>query len=161
LTEFPSGRQGHDAADMGGLTGDALLSLPLRLHGIQLGHAVDVLLDRETFRAVGLDILCGDDVHRFLPLPTATVSDQEIAILSPLVLLEEDELAFYCSRAFALSSLRGRPVESKRSQLGKLRDVVVAGDGELLAVLVGRDGRIERVPFGPSVRFAPASRNAA
>ena len=70
---------------MGGLTGDVLLSLPLRLHGIQLGHPVDVLLDRETLRAVGLDVLCGDDVHRFLPLPTATVSDQEIAILSPLL----------------------------------------------------------------------------
>jgi hypothetical protein len=146
---------------MGGLTGDVLLSLPLRLHGIQLGHPVDVLLDRETLRAVGLDVLCGDDVHRFLPLPTATVSDQEIAILSPLVLLEEDELAFYRSRAFALSTLRGRPVESKRSQLGKLRDVHVGNDGTLLAVVVEANGKTERVPFGDTIRFTPASRNAA
>jgi hypothetical protein len=146
---------------MGGLTGDVLLSLPVRLHGIQLGHAVDVLLDRETLRAVGLDVLCGDDVHRFLPLPTATVSREEIAILSPLVLLEEDELAFYRSRAFALSSLRGRPVENKRSQLGKLRDVLVGNDGALLAVIVDANGNAQRVPFGESVRFTPASRNAA
>jgi hypothetical protein len=146
---------------MGGLTGDVLLSLPVRLHGIQLGHAVDVLLDRETLRAVGLDVLCGDDVHRFLPLPTAMVSDQEIAILSPLVLFEEDELAFYRSRGFALSSLRGRPVESKRSQLGKLRDVLVANDGTLLAVLVEASGKTERVPFADTIRFTPASRNAA
>jgi hypothetical protein len=146
---------------MGGLTGDLLLSLPVRLHGIQVGHAVDVLLDRETFRAVGLDVLCGDEVHRFLPLPTATVSGREIAILSPLVLLEEDELAFYRSRALALSSLRGRLVESKRAQLGKLRDILVGTDGSLLAVDVEANGKTERVPFGDSVRFAPASRSAA
>jgi hypothetical protein len=161
LTEFPSGPPGHDGAEMGGLTGDELLSLPVRLHGIQLGHAVDLLLDRETLRAVGLDVLCGDDVHRFLPLPTATVSRQEIAILSPLVLLEEDELAFYRSRAFTLGSLRGRPVESKRNTMGKLEDVVVASDGRLLALLVERSGRTERIPFGASVRLAPASRTAA
>ena len=161
MTGFPSGREGHDGAHMGGLTGDVLLSLPVRLHGIQVGHAVDVLLDRETFRVVGLDVLCGDEVHRFLPLPTATVTGDEIAILSPLVLFEEDELAFYRSRAFALSSLRGRPVMSKRAQLGKLKDILVRKDGALLAVEVEANGKTERVPFGDSVRFAPASRTAA
>jgi hypothetical protein len=146
---------------MGGLTGDVLLSLPVRLHGIQVGHAVDVLLDRETFRVVGLDVLCGDEVHRFLPLPTATVTGDDLVILSPLVLLEEDELAFYRSRAFALSSLRGRTVMSKRAQLGKLKDILVRKDGALLAVEVEANGKTERVPFGDSVRFAPASRTAA
>ena len=91
------------------LTGAELLALPVRLHGIQLGRPVDLLLDRDTLRTVGLDVLCGDEVHRFLPLPTASVSDDEIAILSPLVLLEEDELHFYRSKTFALSALRGRP----------------------------------------------------
>ena len=60
------------------LTGAELLALPVRLHGIQLGRPVDLLLDRDTLRTVGLDVLCGDEVHRFLPLPTASVSDDEI-----------------------------------------------------------------------------------
>jgi hypothetical protein len=95
------------------LTGAELLALPVRLHGVQLGRPVDLLLDRNTLRTVGLDVLCGDEVHRFLPLPTASVSDDEIAILSPLVLLEQDQLDFYRSKTFALSTLRGRPVEPK------------------------------------------------
>ena len=96
-----------------GVSGAELLALPVRLHGIQLGRPVDLLLDRDTLRAVGLDVLCGDEVHRFLPLPTASVSDDEIAILSPLVLLEEDELHFYRSKTFALSALRGRPCSAR------------------------------------------------
>ena len=107
------------------LTGAELLALPVRLHGVQLGRPVDLLLDRNTLRTVGLDVLCGDEVHRFLPLPTASVSDDEIAILSPLVLLEEDQLHFYRSKTFALSALRGRPVERKGRDLGALGDVVV------------------------------------
>lgn len=118
------------------LTGAELLALPVRLHGIQLGRPVDLLLDRETLRTVGLDVLCGDEVHRFLPLPTASVGDEEIAILSPLVLLEEDELDFYRSKTFALSAQRGRPVQRKARDLGALEDVVVDSGGGLVAVLV-------------------------
>ena len=59
---------------MSELSGDAILSLPVRLHGIELGRPVDLLLDRESLRVVGLDVLCGDEVHRFLPLPTAVVA---------------------------------------------------------------------------------------
>ena len=92
-------------------TGDELLALPVRLHGIQLGRPVDLLLDRDAQRIVGLDVLCGDEVHRFLPLPTAAVGRGEIRILSPLVLLEQRELDFYRSRTLALSRLRDRVVE--------------------------------------------------
>ena len=53
---------------MGFVAADELLRLPVRLHGIQLGRPVDVLLDAEAWRVVGLDVLCGDEVHRFLPL---------------------------------------------------------------------------------------------
>jgi hypothetical protein len=45
------------------LSGDALLALPVRLHGIQLGRPVDLLLDREAVRVVGLDVRCGDEEH--------------------------------------------------------------------------------------------------
>src|SRR5438067_10853054 len=101
---------------------DELLALPVRLHGIQLGRPVDLLLDRETPRALGLDLLCGDDVHRFLPLATATIAAEEVTIASPLVLLEEDELAFYRDRALALASVRGRIVERRGRPVGTLKD---------------------------------------
>jgi hypothetical protein len=138
-------------------TGDELLALPVRLHGIQLGRPVDLLLDRDAQRAVGLDVLCGDEVHRFLPLPTAAVGRGEIRILSPLVLLEQRELDFYRSRTLALSRLRGGVVERNGRQLGQLRDVVVADDGRLTAAIVDED----RIPFDVGLRIAPRRRSAA
>ena len=141
--------------------GDELLALPVRLHGIQMGHPVDVLLDRDGLRAIGLDLLCGDEVHRFLPLPTATVREAEIAIMSPLVLLEEDAAGFYRSRAFTLSSLRGRPVRHKRVAAGTLSDIVVGGRGELLAMIVQSEGTRRRIPFDDTIQLAPKSRSAA
>ena len=138
-------------------TGDELLALPVRLHGIQLGRPVDLLLDRDARRAVGLDVFCGDEAHRFLPLPTAAVRREEIRILSPLVLLEQHELDFYRSRTVALSRLRGRAVELNGRQLGPLRDVVVAEDGRVIAAIVDE----KPIPFGDGLRFAPRRRSAA
>jgi len=140
------------------LSGDGLLALPVRLHEIELGRPVDVLLDRAALRAVGLDVFCGDDVHRFLPLPTASIGPDALTIHSPLVLLEEDELDFYRSRAFALSSLRGRPVTHNRLDVGKLRDVVLARDGQLIAVVLETG---ERIAFDDALAFAPEKRSAA
>ena len=142
---------------MSELTGAELLALPVRLHGVQLGRPVDLLLDRNTLRTVGLDVLCGDEVHRFLPLPTASVSDDEIAILSPLVLLEQDQLHFYRSKTFALSTLRGRTVERKGRDLGALGDVVVDPMGELVAVVVAG----KRIASDGELRFAANRRSAA
>jgi hypothetical protein len=138
-------------------TGAQLLALPVRLHGIQLGRPVDLLLDPDARRVVGLDLLCGDEVHRFLPLPTAAVNEDEIGILSPFVLLEQHELDFYRSRTLALSRLRGRPVEQKGRPLGSLHDVVLAPDGQLVAAIVGS----ARIPFDDALRFAPERRSAA
>lgn len=138
-------------------TGDELLRLPVRLHGIQVGRPVDLLLDPEAQRAVGLDLLCGDEVHRFLPMPTAAVGREEIRILSPFVLLEQHELDFYRSRTLALGGLRGRPVERKGRNLGALQDVVVAADGQLVAAIVAG----KRIPFDAALRFAPKRRSAA
>jgi uncharacterized protein YrrD len=140
------------------LSGDTVLSLPVRLHGIELGRPVDVLLDRTGLRVVGFDVLCGDEVHRFLPLPTAAVGDDALTIHSPLVLLEEDELRFYRARAFALKSLRGKPITRKQRNLGMLRDVVFALDGELVAVLLESG---ERVQYDAALGLAPERRTAA
>jgi hypothetical protein len=151
-------RSGHHGGDVKELSGDAILSLPLRLHRIELGRPVDVLLDRESLRVVGLDVLCGDGVHRFLPLPTAAVGDDGLAIHSPLVLLEEDELGFYRARAFTLRALRGKPVMRKEQSIGVLRDIVFARDGRLLAVLLESG---ERIPFDGALGLAPERRTAA
>jgi uncharacterized protein YrrD len=145
------------AAGMRERTGDELLGLPVRLHGLQVGRPVDLLLDPEAHRAVGLDLLCGDEVHRFLPLQTAAIGDEEIRILSPFVLLEQRELEFYRSRALALGRLRGRPVERHGRKVGLLQDVVVAEGGQLVAAIVDN----ERVPFDATLRFAPQRRSAA
>jgi hypothetical protein len=153
-----TGRSGHHGAGMKELSGDGALALPVRLHRIELGRPVDLLLDRDGLRAVGLDVLCGDEVHRFLPLPTAVVSRDALTIHSSLVLLEEDELDFYRSRAFALSSLRGRPVTRKGKVVGTLRDVVFGLDGELVAVLLENG---ERIRFDDTLGFAPQRRSAA
>jgi uncharacterized protein YrrD len=149
---------GHDCGDVKELSGDAILSLPLRLHGIELGRPVDVLLDRESLRVIGLDVLCGDEVHRFLPLPTAAVGDDALMIHSPLVLLEEDELGFYRARAFSLKTLRSQPVTREQRSIGTLRDVVFRRDGRLLAVLLESGGR---VPYETSLGLAPERRTAA
>jgi hypothetical protein len=143
------------------VSGDELLRLPVRLHGLHLGQAVDVLLDRERLKAVGLDVRCRDDVHRFLPLPTAAIDAEEIAIDSPLVLLEEDQLEFYRARARALSGLRGRPVRRGGREAGMLRDVILAPDGELRALVVEANERLERIPYDETVTLAPERRSAA
>jgi hypothetical protein len=140
------------------LSGDVILSLPLRLHGIELGRPVDLLLDRESLRVVGLDVLCGDEVHRFLPLPTAAIEEDGLTIHSPLVLLEEDELGFYRARTSSLKALRGRPVTRKGRSTGKLRDVVFARDGELLAMLLESG---ERMAYDRTLGIAPVRRTAA
>ena len=140
------------------LSGDSILSLPLRLHGIELGRPADLLLDRETLRVVGLDVLCGDEVHRFLPLPTAAIADDGLTIHSPLVLLEEDELSFYRARAFTLTSLRGKPVTRKQRSVGTLRDVAFAPDGKLLGVVLESG---ESIPYDGTLGLAPERRTAA
>jgi hypothetical protein len=140
------------------LSGDALLALPVRLHGVHLGRPVDLLLDRNGERLVGIDVLCGDETHRFLPLPTAAVGDDAIAIHSPLVLLEEDELDFYHARTFRLSALRGRAVQRDGRDVGKLHDIVLRRDGQLVAAILD-SGR--RLPFDGTLAFAPERRSAA
>jgi hypothetical protein len=136
---------------MRNVSGDEVLAMPVLLHGLSLGRPADLLLDRETLRVVGLDVLCGDEVHRFLPLPTAAIGDDGLTIHSPLVLLEADELDFYRARAFALSSLRGRAVTRNAKEVGRLRDVVFGVDGQVRS-LVFESG--ERIPFDDTLALA-------
>ena len=115
---------------MRGLSADSLLRLPVRVRGIQLGRPVDLILDAQGERAIGLDVLCGDDTHRFLPLAAAEVRDDHLAVASALTLLAGAELDFYRGRGSTLRQLRGRD---------GARDVAF-----------GQDWRIEDIPAGES-----------
>ena len=151
----------HRSGHHGGvreLSGNEILALSLRLHGIELGRPADVLLDRETLRVVGLDVLCGDQEHRFLALPTAAVGDDGLMIHSPLVLLEEDELGFYRARAFSLQALRGKPVMRKQTNVGTLGDIVFRRDGTLVALELESG---DRIPYDAALGVATARRTAA
>jgi len=136
-----------------------LRSLPIRLHGIELGRAVDLIVELETMRVLGLDVRCRDDTHRFLPLAAARVGEAEIAIGSALLLL--DELPFYRARGRSLQALRGTAVETGGGAAGALKDVLVGGDGAIEQVVVEGPTGERRVPVDAAARIrerrAPAA----
>jgi hypothetical protein len=123
-----------------GLTGEELLRRPVRLRGIQLGHPVDVLLHPREPHALGLDVLCGDERHRFLPVSAAKVRGDQVEVTSPLVLLDLRDDSFYRLRTRSLSALRGTRVGDG----GELEDVVL-GPGWRIVELVLEGG--DRVPL--------------
>jgi uncharacterized protein YrrD len=88
------------------MRGVELLNRRVLTGGIELGRVVDVILDKTGDREIGLDVRCRDGVHRFLPLATADLGEEDVVIESPLVLLEKDQLDFYRTRGYALRSSR-------------------------------------------------------
>jgi hypothetical protein len=137
---------------MRGHSGNKLLRLPVRVHGIQLGRPVDVILDGEPRpRAVGFDVLCGDEGRRFLPLAAARIEDDQIGVESTLMLLEGSELRYYRDRGRTLAAIRGSAVARGGAAVGTLRDLVVAADGTIEAVVVGDNGHERRFEFGADV----------
>jgi len=123
-----------------GHTGDELLRLPVRLRGIQLGRAVDVLLHPTRPQALGVDVLCGDETHRFLPFSAASLGDEALEVESPFVLLDLPPDSFYRVEARPLSRLRRRPLSD-----GSLLQDVVLGPEWAIEALVLDGGR--RVPL--------------
>ncbi|HZC74505.1 MAG TPA: hypothetical protein VE220_00905 [Gaiellaceae bacterium] len=127
-----------------------LLLLPVQLHGIRLGRPVDVLLDVEAWRALGFVVLCGDESERFLVFAAADPQEDEVAVPSALLLLED--VAFYRERSRSLRTLLGGAVSNGRQGLGELRDLLVVPDGSVTALLVERDGAIRELePAGTTV----------
>jgi sporulation protein YlmC with PRC-barrel domain len=88
------------------MRGVELLNKRVVTGGIELGRVVDVILDENTDREIGLDVRCKDGVNRFLPIATADVGEEDVVVETPLVLLEADQLAFYRTRGRALRSSR-------------------------------------------------------
>jgi hypothetical protein len=129
---------GKKGAAMGALSAGQALHLPLRLHGVRLGHPVDLLLDAAEWRVLGFDVLCGDEGRRFLPFSTARIAEEQISVDSALMLLED--IDHYRARSRSLRSMLGEPVTRGRLPLGVLRDVEVAADGTIETLTVELDG---------------------
>ena len=137
---------------MGSMSSGDVLALPVRMHGIGLGRSVDLILDVDVRRVLGFEVRCGDDTHRFLPLAVAHVRDAEIAVASPLTLL--DELAFYRARGHRLGALRGARIAAAGGEAGTLRDVVFEDDGAIRELVVATPAGERRIPPGADVRVA-------
>jgi hypothetical protein len=116
---------------MGPRSATELLQLPVQLHGIRLGRPVDLLLDLAEWRALGFVVLCGDGSSRFLVFAAVDLRDDAIDVRSALMLFEDVE--FYRDRSRSLRDLLG----------GELRDLLLAPDGHVEALVVERES--ERV----------------
>jgi hypothetical protein len=128
-----------------------VLALPVRMHGIGLGRSVELIVDVDVRRVLGFEVRCGDDVHRFLPLAAARVRAGELAVASPLTLL--DELAFYRARGHGLDALRGARVAATGGEVGTLRDVVFEDGGTIRELVVATPDGEQRVSPGADVRI--------
>ena len=147
---FSASVPGHNQAAVDSFSADALLGLPVRLHGIELGRTIDVVVDPAA-RVLGLEVICRDDCRRFLPLAAAEIAEAELRVDSPLTLMETGDSAFYRKRSSTLNALRGNVVFRRGRSLGALRDFLVAPSGELIALLVDDGNGPQRVPFDTSV----------
>ena len=135
---------------MGSMASGDVLALPVRMHGIGLGRSVELIVDVDVRRVLGFEVRCGDDTHRFLPLAAAHVSAGEIAIASPLTLL--DELAFYRARGHGLGALRGARVANAGGEVGMLRDVVFEDEGAIRELVVATPAGERRIAPGADVQ---------
>ena len=142
---------------MRSLSADELLRLPVTVRGIEVGRAVDVLLDVGGGRVLGVEVLCRDDSHRFLALSAATIADDALATGSALTLLAEDQLDFYRKRARSLRALRGTPVQFRGRTLGALADVVLTGEGAMTDVVVVNGSERSRYRWQEALRISASA----
>lgn len=133
------------------LPAEQLLRFPVRLDGMDVGRAVDLIIDPRQGRAVGLDILCRDDVHRFLPLAAAEVDGEEIRLSSAFALMDDAGFEFYRGRTSSLRTLKGTQVARAGKDLGALRDVVVSAEGAIEAFVVQSAEGTRNVPVEPAI----------
>jgi sporulation protein YlmC with PRC-barrel domain len=145
---------------MASLPAEQLLRFPVRLDGMDVGRAVDLIIDPVRRRAVGFDVLCRDDVHRFLPLAAAEVDGKEIRLGSAFALLDDAGFEFYRGRTSSLRTLKGTQVARAGKRLGALRDLVLSAEGEIEAFVVrSAEGTRTRVPVEPAISLDGNGRN--
>jgi len=124
---------------MGSLSAAGSLLLPVQLRGIQLGRPVDLLLDLDHWNVLGFVVLCGDETRRFLPLAASQVLDDEIAVGSALMLLED--VGFYMERGGSFRTLLGSELAG-----GVVRDAWFTAGGAVAELEVEIDGARRRIP---------------
>lgn len=140
---------------MAGVNVEELLRAPVLLRGIRLGKPVDVIFDSERRRAVGLEVHCGDELRRFLPLSVVRIAPGSIDVMSPLVMIEGSELAFYAKRGSTLSALRRAQVLAHGTLVGTLEDLVLEDDGTIRELVVLTESGRRTVAYGPQVELVP------
>jgi hypothetical protein len=143
------------------LPAEQLLRFPVRLDGTDVGRAVDLIIDPGHARAVGLDVLCRDDVHRFLPLAAAEVDGEEIRLGSAFALMDDAGFEFYRGRTSSLRTLKGTQVARAGKELGALRDVVVSAEGAIEAFVVQSADGIRNVPAEAAISLDGNGRNGS
>ncbi len=129
---------------MGSHSGASVLQQPVRLHGIALGRPTDLLLDLESRQVIGFVVRCGDESVRFLPYGASQPGEEEIAVQSALMLLED--VAFYRKRGLSLRSLLGGEVARGGRAAGVLRDIVIGPGGAVEELELELGGTRRRVP---------------
>ena len=139
---------------MGSISAVASLRLPVRQSGIQLGQPTDLLIDVQSWHAVGFVVRCGDESVRFLPWAASQPSASEIAVGSALMLLED--VSFYEQRSVSLRSLVGGDIALG----GVLRDVYLGDGGAVTELEIERDGERRRIPPA-GTRVSPTRATAA
>jgi hypothetical protein len=135
---------------MGSRSATELLQLPVQLNGIRLGRPVDLLLDPVEWRALGFMVLCGDDVERFLVFAGGDLHEDEIAVPSAFLLLEDVD--FYRARSRSLRGLLDRAVASDGRGIGELDDLLLRPDGIVEALVVDGNAALHEVePAGATI----------
>jgi hypothetical protein len=124
---------------MGSRPVTGLLHLPIRMHGIQLGQPIDVLLDVAAWQTLGFVVRCGDEATRFLPYAACNPTTEDIAVQSALMLLED--VTFYEKRGVSFRSL----LDGTVGVHGSLVDAWIAQGGAVAELEVERDGTRRRV----------------
>lgn len=137
-----------------GLRATAAMGRPVCFRDIRLGVVVDLLLDEPCRRVVGLDVLCGDRAHRFLPLAACEAQGDVAAVPSALVLMTQ-ELDFYRERCRSLTSVRHFPVRQGEEEIGTLADFEFAPADDLVELLVENEDGALAVPVEESIVLGP------
>jgi hypothetical protein len=137
---FPSPVAGEKDTSMRGHTGDELLRLPVRAHGIRLGRAVDVFLHPSSPGGWGWT-LCGENCTASCRFPASLAEGRRGG--SPFVLPRPGPGFVLLARRL-LAELRGRSVGADGSTL---EDVVLGPGWAIEELVLERAGRRRRVPL--------------
>ena len=84
------------------MLGEELLGRPVRWRGVRLGRVDDVILERRSGSPIGFEVGCPDGTKRFLALAACRTLNDEVAVDSPMTLLEAQTLAYYRDNGLSL-----------------------------------------------------------